>query len=116
LAREGEDVLVGSNGFLAAFAHQPSPPNTRLGESPWRRAAELIDMPGCIVRHTMSHDRSGPMRRGFLGTATVATAATMAMPHASQAQTPSGPFVLTHSEAAKTDTGATNATPRDAEL
>src|SRR3954453_4518207 len=62
----------------------------------------------------MSHDRSGPTRRGFLGTATVATAATMAIPPASQAQTPSGPFVLTQSEAAKIDT-ATNAPakPRD---
>jgi hypothetical protein len=62
----------------------------------------------------MSHDRSGPTRRGFLGTATVATAATMAIPPA-QAQTPSGPFVLTKSDAAETGTAATNATtkPRD---
>ena len=50
----------------------------------------------------MSHDRSGPTRRGFLGTATVATAATMAIPAASQAQTPSGPFVLTKSDPAET--------------
>jgi hypothetical protein len=63
----------------------------------------------------MSHDRSGPTRRGFLGTATVATAATIAIPPASQAQTPSGPFVLTQSEPVKTDTAATNtpARPRD---
>ena len=62
----------------------------------------------------MSDDRSGPTRRGFLGTATVATAATMAIPPASQAQTPSGPFVLTQSEPAK-DTAAPNAParPRD---
>jgi hypothetical protein len=49
----------------------------------------------------MSNDRSGPTRRGFLGTATVATAATMAIPPASQAQTPSGPFVLTQSDQVK---------------
>ena len=63
----------------------------------------------------MSHDRSGPTRRGFLGTATVATAATMAIPHASQAQTPSGPFVLTKSDPAETGTAATSppARPRD---
>jgi hypothetical protein len=62
----------------------------------------------------MSHDRSGPTRRGFLGTATVATAATMAIPAASQAQTPSGPFVLTQSDPAQSAT-ATNAParPRD---
>ena len=63
----------------------------------------------------MSHDRSGPTRRGFLGTATVATAATMAIPAASQAQTPSGPFVLTKSDPAETGTAATSppARPRD---
>ena len=63
----------------------------------------------------MSHDRSGPTRRGFLGTATVATAATMAIPPASQAQTPSGPFVLTKSDPAGTGTVATDAPakPRD---
>jgi hypothetical protein len=63
----------------------------------------------------MSHDPSDPARRGFLGTATVATAATMAIPPASQAQTPSGPFVLTKSDPAETGTTAPNAPskPRD---
>jgi hypothetical protein len=63
----------------------------------------------------MTHDRSGPTRRGFLGTATVATAATMAIPAASPAQTPSGPFVLTTSDTTETGTAATSppARPRD---
>ena len=55
----------------------------------------------------MSHDRSGPTRRVFVG-----TAATMATPPASQAQTPSGPFVLTKSDPAETETAAMTATPK----
>src|SRR5205823_3813078 len=37
--------------------------NTRLGDSPWRRATQLIDMPGCIVSAITASFRSVVKRR-----------------------------------------------------
>src|SRR5947209_17247178 len=91
----------------------PSSPRCSAARTVWT-ASGAISRQLELGRHAMSHDRSGPTRRGFLGTATVATAATMAIPAASQAQTPSGPFVLTKSDPAQSATAANALSkPRD---
>jgi len=50
--RCGDHILIHPHRFLAPSLINRLQRKTRLGESPWRRATKLIDMPGCSVSLT----------------------------------------------------------------